>query len=253
MINKNINKLDIWILPIFFALLMFALWYTDNNAFIFFIINALAIYNLNDFWEYITVLGDALILLSFLAFFLKRFFPWVVTGLIAAIISATVVQLMKHGLDIDRPFSILDKSDLYIIGNPLSHKSFPSGHTASIFVFSTVIFLLAKSKIISALTLLLAIIVGFSRVVIGAHWPLDILAGAIIGWLSVYIAILITSKIKKINKIFHLIIILFILAASISLFFIRTDYENTYLMQIFIATFTTITAFYNLITFHKQK
>lgn len=58
-------------------------------------------------------------------------------------------------------------------------SSFPSGHSASAFAFATGA---AKAQpMLSVPLLLLAALVGYSRVHTGVHYPADVLAGAFIG------------------------------------------------------------------------
>jgi undecaprenyl-diphosphatase len=61
--------------------------------------------------------------------------------------------------------------------------SFVSSHASNmfaIFVFTSRIF---KNKRYSILLLFWALIVSYSRIYIGVHYPLDVLGGAILGWL----------------------------------------------------------------------
>jgi undecaprenyl-diphosphatase len=63
---------------------------------------------------------------------------------------------------------------------PIPHDgSFPSGHAASSFACATVL-AFARPRAAPALYLL-ALAIGFSRVYVGAHWPLDVLGGAALG------------------------------------------------------------------------
>lgn len=58
-------------------------------------------------------------------------------------------------------------------------SSFPSGHSASAFAFATGA---AKAQpMLSVSLLVLAALVGYSRVHTGVHYPADVLAGAFIG------------------------------------------------------------------------
>lgn len=65
---------------------------------------------------------------------------------------------------------------------PSSH-SFPSGHTASAFAFAAAVSADAPYWLRDA-TVLLATLVGFSRVYTGVHYPGDVLAGSAIGWVT---------------------------------------------------------------------
>jgi undecaprenyl-diphosphatase len=58
-------------------------------------------------------------------------------------------------------------------------SSFPSGHSASAFAFATAAG--AAQPMLSAPLRVVAILIGYSRVHTGVHYPADVLAGALIG------------------------------------------------------------------------
>ena len=70
----------------------------------------------------------------------------------------------------------------------------PSGHTTVTFAGLVMMGLLAPRY--KALTWTLAIMVGFSRVAVGAHWPTDVIFGAFLGML---IADIVKSILTKRN------------------------------------------------------
>lgn len=61
-----------------------------------------------------------------------------------------------------------------------SGYSFPSGHTASSFAAAVVMFCLLPKKY-GVPALVLAFLIGFSRMYLGVHYFTDVLAGALIG------------------------------------------------------------------------
>jgi undecaprenyl-diphosphatase len=57
--------------------------------------------------------------------------------------------------------------------------SFPSGHTATSFACATVLSALVPRAAPAFYVLALAI--GYSRIYVGVHWPLDVVGGAVLG------------------------------------------------------------------------
>lgn len=76
-----------------------------------------------------------------------------------------------------RPYAV--HQDVWLAGKPLDKFSFPSGHTLHAVAFSTVA--LAYYPELGMLILPFAGLVAMSRVVLGLHYPSDVLAGAVIG------------------------------------------------------------------------
>jgi undecaprenyl-diphosphatase len=71
----------------------------------------------------------------------------------------------------------------------LSSLSFPSGHTTqAAAVYLTIAILLSKGlnrglrELVIVLALLIAVVVAWSRVYLGVHYPSDVAAGLILGW-----------------------------------------------------------------------
>ena len=82
-----------------------------------------------------------------------------------------------------RPFLALSSVHLLIAKN--LEGSFPSGHAAFYFAIAFSVYLFDKKN--GAILIIAATFLSFARVYIGVHYPLDILSGILVAWLSVFI------------------------------------------------------------------
>lgn len=116
--------------------------------------------------------------------------------MVVAVISLTV---LKNTFQIARPSSPFIDAEGW---------SFPSGHTtvAVTFFFMLVHSFFNRMKTFKGKTVLMlgsivvAFLISFSRLYLGAHWALDILAGIALGFLSVSFTVLIFSVFVRDNR-----------------------------------------------------
>ncbi len=102
-------------------------------------------------------------------------------------IAVGVVQLFKHVLlhNMYRPVRYFEELgiELYQVEGieQKTLKSFPSGHTTEIFFVCTYLAMVIGNKFPNILLLILAVLVGFSRVYLSQHFLEDVLGGAVLG------------------------------------------------------------------------
>jgi undecaprenyl-diphosphatase len=73
-----------------------------------------------------------------------------------------------------------------------SGSSFPSGHTATSFACATVLSFFVPRA--APVFYLLALAIGFSRIYVGVHWPLDVLGGIVLG---VAVGLAVTALLRR--------------------------------------------------------
>lgn len=144
-----------------------------------------------------TEFGDAIILVLITALFLFLFKQRVVSFLIAInlVIVTIIGQIAKYIFTRPRPVdNVLIDVDGY---------SFPSGHSiVSIAFYGLLIYLCAKkikNKFLRIITIcslsLLILVIGYSRIYLGAHFPSDVIGGFALG--GCCLLIFITFVVKK--------------------------------------------------------
>jgi undecaprenyl-diphosphatase len=104
-----------------------------------------------------------------------------------ALLSSLLINnyLIKNLVQRPRPFVTFE--ELRIIIPTPSEYSFPSGHTASSFAAASVFYRHLPKKL-GIPAIVLAGLIGASRLYVGVHYPTDVLAGIITGILLSYLA-----------------------------------------------------------------
>lgn len=99
-----------------------------------------------------------------------------VWGALGALVALAVVQPIASAADETRPFIALKFT-------PLIHHSadagFPSDHATAAGAVACGVFLVSRR--LGVITTLLSLIIAFSRVYVGVHYPQDVLAGLALG------------------------------------------------------------------------
>lgn len=183
----------VWLVPMLSLAGMLVLIASDSNRSLFLVLNGLGTLASDVLWQNLTVLGGTLAGLTLLAPLIGRR-PDILWSLALAAILATLwVHGLKGPIDHVRPPAAIPPELLHIIGPAHRYGSFPSGHSTTIF---TVVGILSLYLRRSALLWLLpaALLVGFSRIAVGVHWPLDVLGGAFGGWLSAVLGTLLAQR-----------------------------------------------------------
>lgn len=175
---------------------------------IFIAVNAVTVLN-PQLWAGLTLLGDTAVALCVMAPVLL-FRPTIWVSVLAAIPAGGLTSLtLKWFFDAPRPADVLALTDFHVVGSVLRGYSFPSGHTITAFAMAGAVWACVRMAhrknsaqvvvetdqdnnvnlswlpwMALAFVFLLAVLVGISRIAVGAHWPFDVLAGACVGWLA---------------------------------------------------------------------
>lgn len=209
----------------------------------------------------LTQLGDALIFFPFLTVFIV-YAPKLWGALLTSSIIALVTSfLLKKLFAIPRPAAIFDTDSFVIIGETLSGRtSLPSGHSITTFTIITILlFAFMPKELISKTVwtifiLVLGLVIVFSRVGVGAHYPLDVVFGSIIGYISALIGIVINNKVCwwnwiKNKKYYPIFMIFF----TIWIFILIKEIFANNLVIFYCSLFAIITTLYLIINAYTKK
>ena len=210
--SLNIKNFSIAVVVSFvIAIVLFAVSFYIGKQQFFLLLNT----DLGTFADYFFATfsygGDALMWLPLLLvtiFILKRkdVLPLIISGFL---ICTVLTQICKYVIVPDEPRptkAIADNSLIHTVPNVELHtiSSFPSGHTATVFCFYLLFCLLLSKRWWLVSGLIFAMLVGYSRIYLAQHFPLDVAAGIIVGIISIFLSLRIQQYLwrrKKPSKI----------------------------------------------------
>lgn len=160
-----------------------------NNLEVSLFINKLNSPFFDFFFKYWTMLGTFTLIgpIIFLQCFQK--FRYALITAVSSQLGFLLVQIAKRFIwsDAPRPKVFFDgMTDIHYVTGVHLHTahSFPSGHTTGAFALFIALALLSKRPLWQMLFLITAILVGYSRLYLGQHFTIDVLAGSVIGTVS---------------------------------------------------------------------
>lgn len=155
------------------------------------------------FWKAITSLADGgrfWIALSIILLFPKKTRKAGIAGLLALLLNMIFTNIiLKNLVARPRPYDVIEGLDAVI--KKLKSYSFPSGHTACSFAAAYAYYRCLPQKKWGVAALVLAGLIGFSRIYVGVHYLTDVIGGALVGmfaaWLSYRLIGVIVDKIQN--------------------------------------------------------
>ncbi len=155
---------------------------------------------LDTFFRYFTYVGAWIPCAVAVVLLLFKKWRVATTILLGQGIATLITTPIKHIIQAPRPsvifpqlgldFPIVDGVDLH------TTLSFPSGHTSAAFSFCFALAIFCPKWWQKLLCLLLAILVGYSRIYLSQHFLQDVLAGSLIGIISILALIPLLNRMK---------------------------------------------------------
>ncbi|MCE3268492.1 MAG: hypothetical protein K0R49_744 [Burkholderiales bacterium] len=176
-----------------FAFLGLVIWLFKLNGPLFYYINSLHVVLPDIVWKGINLISYSrffiLPLLLLVITFIWRKDKLKQTGILI-IAFYLVFQLLKIIFGEARPYMVLPQNSFFWLNqfeNAVSsaYQSFPSGHTGNMTVFVFAITNMFNKKWLNILLFLLLGLTGLARICTGWHWPLDVIASGLIGYILV--------------------------------------------------------------------
>ena len=200
-----LHKIRYLFIPYLFILcacFIIKMLYTRSQ--IYFAVNGIHTDFLDTVQPYVTYIGDGILIIFLSAIIALYNYRAAFLLVTSYAVTALVAQVLKYSFDMPRPKAYFaDQASkihfvkgLYI----LTVHSFPSGHTVTAFSAGVVITYLVKNKLWGLVSLLVAVMVGYSRMYLSQHFFEDVLVGSVVGVLVTFMWLTYIDRKKFINS-----------------------------------------------------
>lgn len=155
------------------------------------------------FFKYFTNVGDGLFwLLWALLIIIKKGKKYLPLLFAAIIFSTLLIQISKQVIYPDEPRplqAIADQSQVHYVTGVTVHSinSFPSGHTATAFSFLLLLVLFSQTNALLLLGFAAALLVAYSRIYLGQHFPLDVGAGMLVAVSTMILSVMVQRRFEN--------------------------------------------------------
>ncbi|MFW9988787.1 MAG: phosphatase PAP2 family protein [Candidatus Odinarchaeota archaeon] len=141
--------------------------------------------------KFFSFFGRETIWLGLIAFYLLIWYdPYILSYISATFfMGAVLISVIKQVIKRNRPFENLKEGKIIAFERKPTSKSFPSWHAYNIVAHGLLIgILFLNSLLITIFIIIFAIIVSFSRIQLGVHYPIDVIFGGIFGIIGFFLA-----------------------------------------------------------------
>ncbi len=155
------------------------------------------------FFKYFTNVGDGLFwLLWALLIIIKKGKKYLPLLFASVIFSTLLTQISKQVIYPDEPRplqAIADQSQVHYVTGVTVHSinSFPSGHTATAFSFLLLLVLFSQTNALLLLGFAAALLVAYSRIYLGQHFPLDVGAGMLVAVSTMILSVMVQRRFEN--------------------------------------------------------
>lgn len=228
------------LLPLFYVsglliITAVAVIFTGTNAVLFVHLNDMFSQVPDIIWANLTFTADTLFVMALLGAVAARKPEVFAPALVLLLLGTLFVHGGKNLFDAARPAALLPPDTFHLIGPKLKNHSFPSGHSFTIFAALTLIILYSK-RIWMMPLLAWALLGAFSRVAVGAHWPLDVLVGSAGGMLIAILTVWLCQRFAFLRASgWHYTSAVLLTIAAVYLPFFDSRYPNTLALAIVLA------------------
>ena len=140
-------------------------------------------------------LGTGWLVVPIFIHLLVSYRAYLVTFFVSFSLQIIMIKLLKSIFFQARPTLVFDMSEFHAMLPETRNFSFPSGDVAFAFSLAVVMwFAVCKNRWLLILYIVYPIIIMWQRIYIGVHFPIDVLAGAVVGTVCAIIAITIFKQ-----------------------------------------------------------